>query len=278
VKFGYPQQDSVLSYLPLDVGNQWQYKVHHIVFGPPATDTTTYYSLFIVERDTIMPNEFQYQVVVSETEIKYVHIDSATACVYEYEGGLAQGLKTDSLLCSEGDWFGYNNYCALIDTATVLDYHTWAMSIENVAPDITANHTLAMDLGMIYKYIYKSFGWGTEEIYTLVYANINGTEFGEKVTSVNNLSNRISKYTLRQNYPNPFNPITTIRYQVPDISFVTLKVYDVIGNEIATLINEEKPAGSYEFTFSANGLSSGIYFYKLIAGSYVETKKMILLK
>jgi photosystem II stability/assembly factor-like uncharacterized protein len=83
---------------------------------------------------------------------------------------------------------------------------------------------------------------------------------------------------LKQNYPNPFNPTTKINYQIPELSFVTLKVYDVLGNEIATLVSEEKPAGSYEVEFSAMGLPSGIYFYKLQAGSFIETKKMVLLK
>ena len=86
------------------------------------------------------------------------------------------------------------------------------------------------------------------------------------------------QFTLSQNYPNPFNPSTTIRFQVPNSSFVNLKVYDILGNEVATLVNEEKPAGSYVSVFNAAGLSSGIYFYKLTAGSFVETKKMILLK
>ncbi len=88
----------------------------------------------------------------------------------------------------------------------------------------------------------------------------------------------IDRYFLAQNYPNPFNPATKINYKVPERSFVTLKIYDVLGNEITTLVNEEKPAGSYEFEFSGNGLASGIYFYQLQAGSFVETKKMVLLK
>ncbi|MCK5087226.1 MAG: T9SS type A sorting domain-containing protein, partial [Melioribacteraceae bacterium] len=75
-----------------------------------------------------------------------------------------------------------------------------------------------------------------------------------------------------------FNPTTTIKYQIPEISFVTLIVYDVLGNEIAVLVNEENPAGNYEVEFDGYGLISGIYFYKLQAGSYVETKKMILIK
>jgi len=80
------------------------------------------------------------------------------------------------------------------------------------------------------------------------------------------------------NYPNPFNPTTAIKYQIPELSFVTLKVYDVLGNEITTLVNEEKPAGLYEVEFNKNGLTSGVYFYQLKSESFVETKKMILLK
>jgi len=85
-------------------------------------------------------------------------------------------------------------------------------------------------------------------------------------------------YKIEQNYPNPFNPATTIKYQIPVQSYVTIKVYDILGNEVQILVNEEKSAGSYEVTFDAPALSSGIYFYKLKAGNFFETKKMILLK
>jgi photosystem II stability/assembly factor-like uncharacterized protein len=88
----------------------------------------------------------------------------------------------------------------------------------------------------------------------------------------------VSNYLLSQNYPNPFNPNTTIKYQIPEISFITIKIYDVLGNEVATLVNEEKLAGVYEVEFDGSGLPSGIYFYQLSAGQYVETKKMVLLK
>ena len=91
-------------------------------------------------------------------------------------------------------------------------------------------------------------------------------------------SNLPIEYALKQNYPNPFNPDTKIKYQIPELSFVILKVYDVLGNEIKTLVNEEKPAGTYELTWNAINLPSGVYFYQLRAGKYVETKKMILLR
>ena len=83
---------------------------------------------------------------------------------------------------------------------------------------------------------------------------------------------------LDQNYPNPFNPATKIKYSIPKRSYIILKVYDILGNEITTLLNEEKPAGTYEVTWNVVNLPSGIYFYRLQAGSFVETKKMILLK
>jgi hypothetical protein len=85
-------------------------------------------------------------------------------------------------------------------------------------------------------------------------------------------------FGLYQNYPNPFNPVTTISFQLPNRSFVSLKVYDVLGNEVKTLIEKEKSAGQYEIEFDGNELTSGIYFYQLIAGDYTETKKMVLLK
>ena len=85
-------------------------------------------------------------------------------------------------------------------------------------------------------------------------------------------------YNLNQNYPNPFNPTTSIKYKIPEFNFVTLKIYDVLGNEIITLVNEEKPVGSYKVELNATSLPSGIYFYRLQAGSFVETKKMVFLK
>jgi len=117
----------------------------------------------------------------------------------------------------------------------------------------------------------------------------------EITIDVNDLENVLPEdFKLLQNYPNPFNPTTTIKYRIPFSppllkgeseagGFVTIKVYDVLGNEIAALVNEEKPTGSYEIEFDSTGLinqnlSSGIYFYQLRAGDFVETKKMVLLR
>jgi hypothetical protein len=87
-----------------------------------------------------------------------------------------------------------------------------------------------------------------------------------------------SNYILMQNYPNPFNPSTSIEYSVPISQYVSLKVYDILGNQVAELVNERKDAGRYEVNFNASNLSSGVYFYKITAGNHIETKKMMLIK
>ncbi|MDR3627126.1 MAG: T9SS type A sorting domain-containing protein, partial [Ignavibacteriaceae bacterium] len=110
--------------------------------------------------------------------------------------------------------------------------------------------------------------------------------YSYKISTVTDVKdkNAITKitYKLSQNYPNPFNPSTIINYQLSDRNNVSIKIYNLLGQEIETLINKVQPAGKYSVAFnsSANGihLSSGVYFYRLQAGNYIETKKMILLK
>jgi hypothetical protein len=99
----------------------------------------------------------------------------------------------------------------------------------------------------------------------------------------NEVNNIPTKYSLEQNYPNPFNPSTVIKYSIPtdvrgEMQEVRLTVYDILGNEVATLVNENQKAGNYQVTFNAKNLSSGIYFYRLQSGNFVESKKMMLIK
>lgn len=90
--------------------------------------------------------------------------------------------------------------------------------------------------------------------------------------------NNVLSFRLDQNYPNPFNPVTTIEYEIPQREFVSLSVFDIRGREVANLVNEEKPGGSYNVKFDASNLSTGIYFYRLQAGDFFEVKKLLLLK
>ncbi|MCW9094394.1 MAG: S8 family serine peptidase, partial [Ignavibacteriaceae bacterium] len=102
--------------------------------------------------------------------------------------------------------------------------------------------------------------------------------FSVVITSLEDDNRLPIEYSLKQNYPNPFNPITTIKYSVPQTSKVVIKVFDILGNEIETLVNEEKLLGTYELNWNAANLPSGVYFYQIKAGSFVETKKMVLMK
>lgn len=97
-------------------------------------------------------------------------------------------------------------------------------------------------------------------------------------TSVKEETDIVTTYQLHHNYPNPFNPLTKIKFSVPNSDIVQVNVYDILGNEIKTLLNEFKQAGTYEVEFDASNLPSGVYFYRMISGSYSETKKMILLR
>jgi hypothetical protein len=98
---------------------------------------------------------------------------------------------------------------------------------------------------------------------------------------VENISSEIpDKFSLSQNYPNPFNPSTNLEFGISELGFVSLKIYDGLGREVQTLVNEQLAPGTYNYQFSTINypLSSGVYFYKLEAGSFVETKRMVLLK
>ena len=117
-------------------------------------------------------------------------------------------------------------------------------------------------------------GWAVGDNGVILHTTNGGVSFVEEEY----IDEVPKEYLLSQNYPNPFNPSTKIKYAVPQSSNVTIKVFDILGNEIETLVNEEKTTGTYELTWQAVNLPSGIYFYKLQAGSFAETKKTTILK
>jgi len=116
----------------------------------------------------------------------------------------------------------------------------------------------------------------TEQYSTVYYTNNGGSIIPNSIKG--NEENLLREFSLNQNYPNPFNPITNIEFQIAERGVISLKVFDVLGKEVATLVNEEKPAGNYEIEFEASSLSSGIYFYELRTEKYSSVKKMILLR
>ena len=117
-------------------------------------------------------------------------------------------------------------------------------------------------------------GWAVGENGTILHT----TDGGIIINVEDENSSLPVNYSLSQNYPNPFNPSTTIKWQQPETGFVTLIIYDVLGREVAKLVSEELTSGKHETVFDASRFSSGIYFYQLKAGNYIDTKKMVLVK
>jgi len=216
-----------------------------------------------------------------DNEITDLFLDKNNALWISTRNGLAQfnaniwnvyntsnsGLPDNWITCCIVD---NQNVCLIgtfSDGFVEYDGENWEIYTQNNSPLLSDNiHDLEEDVnGNIWIGCYDS----GISIY-----NRNGIS---SVFSEETISLPIS-YTLLQNYPNPFNPSTTIKYNLPKDSQVQIKVFDILGRQVVELINEEKMSGTYEIKFNASSLASGIYYYQLRAGDYVETKKMILLK
>lgn len=174
-------------------------------------------------------------------------------------------LYTGSVLVGEG---------SIKSEQMVADFTEFIVNFEYVTGDTPdmAVIEFTIDSSLTDNQLHQGSKWFID---FLSFGPLSGINHDQETLPVN--------FSLYQNYPNPFNPSTEIKYQIPSVETghapsVQLIVYDILGNEIETLVNEEKPVGSYEVKFNAKGLPSGVYFYQIRAGSYIETKKMLLLK
>ena len=160
------------------------------------------------------------------------------------------------------------------DTLFIIDPNAPNVDDPVIIPSYSSK-TIAKGDSVVY---YVAIGYGKNKnvlAYNMQLAQKKYSQF----TSVRNIAGKIpDDYSIDQNYPNPFNPETKIQFQVPKKDFVTIKVFNTLGKEIATLVNEEKQAGKYIVDFNAKGMPSGIYFYTIKTGSFCVTKKMTLIK
>ncbi|MBL0107875.1 MAG: T9SS type A sorting domain-containing protein [Ignavibacteria bacterium] len=128
------------------------------------------------------------------------------------------------------------------------------------------------------KFKTKVFSFDGKKNIELVNSDDNSIEGITGKLSNESITNIPAEFALGQNYPNPFNPSTTINYELPASNFVTLKIYDLVGKEVMTLVNEKLDAGRYSATFNGSNLASGMYFYKISAGEFTFVRKMVLIK
>jgi len=158
--------------------------------------------------------------------------------------------------------------------------------------NVDGNHNVVADDGSFTSGAPSTSAWIYDHVFTSpgqnpYYCEIHGGPGGvdmsgnvtvESLSAVGDEINPLTKFQLKQNYPNPFNPTTNIQYTIGTGQFVQLKVYDAVGNEVATIVNEKKPAGNYVVNFNAENLGSGIYYYQLKTKDFIQTRKMIVLK
>jgi hypothetical protein len=236
-----------------------------------------------------MPNGEVYKKIFDNRNFwfltySFLRIDSATGCVYRYrpDGNYTNDeLLTDSLNMMMGDSFydevGYGILCILVDTIDLFGKTRLQKHFQYSSLYEGMDYNYVEGIGETYRLNYFEHIVALLFRSEITYTKINGEEFGQLV-SVDNEKTEKHTYLISQNYPNPFNPTTKIKYIITQLSFVTVKVFDLLGKEVETLVNEEKLEGSYEVEFDAEGLSSGVYIYQLKAGSFVENKKMLLMK
>jgi len=290
-----PFPDEEYGWFPLAIGNKWVYNNYSIEEGIYGGWFSYFTGTKIMEvtKDTLI-NSKKYFIVENDIwsfEVflpkMILRVDSLTGFIYRYWEELNGEFIFHNLNAEIGDTIFYppypeNPFYILQDEQPInyLGTNTYERRYFEYLP-CSCNHSLIKGFGLA-KTLFWEFG-GSEN--TLKGCVINGVLYGDTtfVVDVEEEKNPIpAEYKLEQNYPNPFNPSTTIRYQFPKAGNVTLKVFDVLGREVATLVDEFRTAGSYEVEFnpasSIKNPASGIYFYQLKAGDYIETKKMLLLK
>jgi len=184
------------------------------------------------------------------------------------------------------NWTAVNN--GLPDNTSV---YAFAVSGTNLFAGTSGGVFLSTDNGTSWTPVNNGLTYPYPHVYALAASGTNlfaGTYHGgvwrrplsEMITAVDDIPGNelLRNFSLEQNYPNPFNPTTTISFILPSKSFVSLKVFDALGRQVASLVNEELPAGRYTQQWDAAGLPSGMYYYRLQTGSYAETKKLVLLR
>ncbi len=269
-------------YFPLEVGNKWFYKQYSQAYplGEPIYSKTIQQIWRVVERQQINLNNTTALVETS----KRINEQNDT-----FE-------TADTILINQN-----NNIITVFPNKLFLWQNSFSfdvLSCRSYLSNLFSKHYTSYVFGdFLYHVFTDSIGFsvyngqamkGFLETY-VVGCILNGKKYGEVLENYlvnvdDKPSNIPSGFSLSQNYPNPFNPETTVNYQLPTAAFVTLKVYDLLGRVVATLVNEHKQAGNYKATLNvghierSREMASGIYFYRLQAGTYNQTRKLILMK
>ena len=265
---------TILYYLgwPGGGGYRWLY-----YFMPYNSTNEVLYTFLEIDLRNFDMDQFMNKYVASDNGL---YIINEEGIIFERSIARNRNLGFDSTLVgntTQKELTIYNPYSSalMIDSISFTSSAFYSIDFTpmSLPPMDSATITIAFQPDSSVQYLEGVNFYDNYAVHTI---NLKGKGYlivGVQENELNSFS-----FDLFQNYPNPFNPVTTISYQIPERGFVTLKVYDILGNEVATLVNEEKPAGIYQVELDGLNLSSGIYFYRLRAGKFVESKKMVLMK
>lgn len=278
-------QESALDFYPVNIGDERHY--YRYTYDYSSEDTIEVHPIRIekVVGDTVLSNGKKYFIFrrfANNSEfLTYRRIDTASLKVFEYVGSLGCNAELDIFdlsVQSNTNWKDCLDYehISETDTSLVNGFGFDAPKIiDAYVPFGVYISTLVKGVG---RTILEEGDLGKHNIEYLVYAKIGGKEIGTP-TGIKLADEELPiSFQLMQNYPNPFNPTTTINYFITEQSHVVLTVYDILGCEVINLVNEIKSTGLHSVEFDSGNLSSGIYFYNLKADSFIDTKKMILMR
>ncbi len=270
-------------YFPLAVGNVYKY-----YWGTSGGYSNTYKIRII--KDTIIENKkyfiFSPGLFGSNSPVRFdtltgnIYRRSASGyCAYSpfeiLQDSLKAYLNDSTIVCNSV----YKHRCSTIGYWNILGNYVLTKRFRWIEypPGDYEEYVYAMGFGIIGLNLKSGNDYAG---HSLIGCYINGVLYGDTIlTGINQISTEAtSSYSLSQNFPNPFNPNTVIRYQLPVVSNVSIRVYDVQGREVRTLVNERMQAGTYEVDFDGKGLNSGVYFYRMVTRNFSETKKMLLIK
>ena len=277
-----------LQWYPFSIGNKWVFENYRQEFNPPGIKEFIGLSIMEIAGDTSINGKIYYKLMNEplywNIDVGLIRQDSLNAKLFIYLPEENEEVLYEDFLAQVGDtiWVDSIEYKILQNEEP---FSVWGINTYKRTIDYQfrfQEYELVKDIGLYELGFSDFFARYTMELKGCI---IDEVVYGDTTTvGVDNDETQIvSEFKLEQNYPNPFNPNTVISYQLPVTSNVTLKVYDILGNEIATLVNEEKQPGTYEVEFNVGtsrnlSLTSGIYFYQLKAGSFIQTKKMVYLK
>jgi hypothetical protein len=267
------QEINPLDFFPHHVGDLWQY-ITYTQAGSEFTQIevisvdTSYIDSAVTITKFNGTQEFYCKIFFKDSLVIYQNTPSGWGILYDFGAEINSYWLSDPFAQLYTKYIGETEEVVFEDTLLSREYWVGPDTLF-ILPYFTDNSALGIG------YYYGEFEVGFTVLNGCI---INGVQYGIIINVEDENNINPPEEFLLNNYPNPFNPQTTIRFYIPERSFIKLRVFDMLGNEVRMLLNEEKDIGYHEINFDGSGLPSGVYFYTLQTPKFIQTKKMVLLR